>query len=312
MEGSDESPEKPQVIATAQEDQALEKKDISTSGDEVFHQPQSAVRAVPPPASFQEELIMEYDVQRYRFLQVLHNVLNEPSNINLAGLHKTPYAQQIILNFKRNPMNVESLGPRGNPWKKRFHACPQRAPQIYSEFMEIYYDFVQNVILSHLDTDGVAFQSCPTFRCHLPECGAPGIPHRDEDYRHPQSEVNFWIPLTPVFGSNGLYAESKRDAGDFKPFELSYGKLVRFYANQVWHYTVPNDTDSTRVSIDFRVIREQEWTPASFTYFKLGGYYSVMRRDGLVPQSSPEMHLLQDMYGCPPPQRKFRNRVEDT
>lgn len=277
------------------------------SGGGAVQKAQLFTTALSPPLVFQEEVMLEYDLERYRFLQVLHDILQEPRSSDLAHLHETPYAQQIIVNFQRNPLKVEALGPRGNPWNKRFSSCAQKYPQLYSEFMQIYHDFVQTFVLKHLQTERVAFQNCPTFRCHLPGCGAPGRPHRDEDYRHPQSEVNFWIPLTPVFGSNSLYAESKRGNGDFRPFELSVGKLVRFYANQVWHYTVPNETDSTRVSIDFRVIREQEWTPASFSSFKLGGYYSVMGLDGLLPQSSPEMQMLQDMYQCGRAERKPSN-----
>ena len=43
-------------------------------------------------------------------------------------------------------------------------------------------------------------------------------------------------------------------AGDFRPFELSVGEGMRFNGNECRHFTVPNDTDVTRVSIDFRVI----------------------------------------------------------
>jgi len=74
------------------------------------------------------------------------------------------------------------------------------------------------------------------------------------------------------------------------------GEFVRFYGNQVWHYTVNNDTDHTRVSLDFRVIREQEWTPEAFSHFQLGGFFSVMTPCGVLPADSLELRQLQERY----------------
>merc|ERR1711920_694572 len=94
-----------------------------------------------------------------------------------------------------------------------------------------------------------------------------------------------------------------------RPFELSIGELQRFFDNQVWHYTVHNETDVTRVSIDFRVIREQEWSPASFESFQLGGHYSVMTAHGILPRTSEELKRLREEYRClGPPKRKPKPR----
>lgn len=41
--------------------------------------------------------------------------------------------------------------------------------------------------------------------------------------------------------------------GDYTPCEMDWGQALRFWGNQVRHHTVANTTDSTRVSIDFRV-----------------------------------------------------------
>jgi hypothetical protein len=37
------------------------------------------------------------------------------------------------------------------------------------------------------------------------------------------AEVNFWVPLTRVFGTNTLFVESAPGRGDFRPVELGYG-----------------------------------------------------------------------------------------
>ena len=102
----------------------------------------------------------------------------------------------------------------------------------------------------------MAYQRRPTFRVHLAGSAAQGIPHADglQPYNHQPNEVNAWVPLTPVFGSNSLTSESEPGLGDFHPFEAMPGQFISFYGNRCWHYTVPNETDTTRVSFDFRVV----------------------------------------------------------
>lgn len=53
------------------------------------------------------------------------------------------------------------------------------------------------------------------------------------------------------------------------------GSVVRFWGHSCAHYTVPNDTDHTRVSIDFRVIRDKK------RLYK-ETYDMSHRRDGLM------------------------------
>lgn len=50
-----------------------------------------------------------------------------------------------------------------------------------------------------------------------------GIPHADglQPYNHQPNEVNVWVPLTAVFGSNSLTSESSPGAGDFHAFQVS-------------------------------------------------------------------------------------------
>jgi hypothetical protein len=74
------------------------------------------------------------------------------------------------------------------------------------------------------------------------------------DYRHQPSELNFWLPLTRTFANNTLWVESTPNKGDFHPLELEYGTFCKFYGNQCRHFTYPNNTNATRVSIDFRAV----------------------------------------------------------
>merc|ERR1712014_437767 len=110
------------------------------------------------------------------------------------------------------------------------------------------------------DPNGVVFQCPPTLRVVLPSARATGKLHKDSDYPgHEASEINFWLPLTQVWGNNTLQLESAPDQGDFHPLELGYGEFVRFNGAYCRHHTLPNATDSTRVSLDFRVIPRRFW-----------------------------------------------------
>ncbi len=74
--------------------------------------------------------------------------------------------------------------------------------------------------------------------------------------REKPSEINFWLPLSDrVYGGNTLWAETRpgllsyatapffgvrawpdielSGQGDFHPFELRLGQVMRFYGNQV-------------------------------------------------------------------------------
>jgi hypothetical protein len=59
--------------------------------------------------------------------------------------------------------------------------------------------------------------------------------------------------------------------------------MFRFYGNKCWHYNNINDTDATRVSVDFRIIPESMWdyssekgaSVKSAMKFDIGSYYNI-------------------------------------
>ena len=126
----------------------------------------------------------------------------------------------------------------------------------YNEWLEAYRDFVREVVVPLCgDLEGVVFQCPPTLRVHFPG-KAPTIGmHCDSEYdKHESAEINFWVPLTDVFGSNTLHTESAPGRGDFRPMDMPLGQGLRFNGSLCRHYTLPNETGRTRVSFDFRII----------------------------------------------------------
>mmetsp|Transcript_29018 Transcript_29018/g.34486 ORF Transcript_29018/g.34486 Transcript_29018/m.34486 type:complete len:108 (+) Transcript_29018:608-931(+) len=75
----------------------------------------------------------------------------------------------------------------------------------------------------------------------------------------------------------------KHDRTVATPLEGDFGMMHRFYGNELFHFTVPNDTEVTRVSLDFRVVPGPLYDddyPGSRNEvngkqaFFLGGYYA--------------------------------------
>jgi len=91
------------------------------------------------------------------------------------------------------------------------------------------------------------------------------------------------VPITPVFGTNTLWVESRPGRHDYHALELGLGECVRFYGNQCMHFTVPNDTPHTRVSLDLRVVPgpcfeddpPEGRSADGQAMFRVGGYYAV-------------------------------------
>jgi hypothetical protein len=115
-------------------------------------------------------------------------------------------------------------------------------------------------------------QKVPTFRVHLRNSRAVGTWHRDREFGHDPSEVNYWVPLTRAFGSNTLWIENTE-------VPASYGDIIVFDGANLLHGNEINDTDISRVSLDFRTIPRARYQPRedrSVSYrlrFRLGEYW---------------------------------------
>ena len=109
------------------------------------------------------------------------------------------------------------VGDRGPAtfWIRRWYqddsAEARGATPCRCNFREIYHRFLRDVVLPDIaDPNGILFQRDPTFRCHVAGGGsATGRRHSDSEYGHQTGELNYWLPLTHVGGSNSLYSESR-------------------------------------------------------------------------------------------------------
>ena len=213
--------------------------------------------SITAQSNLRQPQIIHYDTARYPFRDRI---------IECMGIH-VPHGED-------GGAILEALRPPSEPTTESYRACKSTGPgnrgpstlyiqqwchrskQQHRAFGEVYLRFLREVVLPNIgDADGILFQRIPTFRTHVSGGGAPtGRPHKDSDYGHQRNEINYWLPITRTFGTNSLYAESAPGKRDFEPFELRYGECQRFWGSQCQHYTRANDTDATRVSIDFRIV----------------------------------------------------------
>jgi len=169
------------------------------------------------------------------------------------------------------------------------HGTPEQLV-LHNRFNKMLRHYVRMVAapLLGVGPDDVIYQRNPTLRISQPSDIAMGHIHTDYDYHHQPSEVNFWIPVTKVFGANTLFVESTPGAGDYAPCEMDWGYALRFWGNQVRHHTVANMTDASRVSIDFRAVARPRFDAAFVdsrgrpTVFRVGEYYADSK-DPFVP-----------------------------
>ena len=151
-------------------------------------------------------------------------------------------------------------------------------------FQAVFIDFVLNFIAPHVrsitQSSRLYFQCFPCIRVVRPGEFSIG-PHCDASYGFSQGNINFYVPLTRIFGTNSLILESSPGLEDWHTIELDYGGIKRFYGSQCSHFTAENTTAQTRISLDFRVILEEHWQEDHDHFTSVPGYYSSCK---YIPQ----------------------------
>ncbi len=212
----------------------------------------------------------KYNQSKYPFGQLVSSLFEVPEH-EMDNLHK------------RLPENIqyEALFTQQTDSSTWFHKkFYEKLNSGWPEFIDTYRNLVREVVQPIMETEELIFQKTPTFRVHLPGNLAVGAFHKDSGYNHQPNEINFIIPLTEAFESNTMIVESEPGKMDFHQVEMHPGELLRFHGSQCTHGSLPNKTGKSRVSLDFRVLRPEEYDPEfdkkSMTKgikFIVGGYY---------------------------------------
>jgi hypothetical protein len=103
------------------------------------------------------------------------------------------------------------------------------------------------------------YQAFPCIRLVRPGEFSIGI-HADCNYGFQYGNINYYLPLTKINGSNSLAIESIPLKEDWHFLNINYGNIQRFHGSVCSHFTVENTSPITRVSFDFRVIPSSLYT----------------------------------------------------
>ena len=157
-------------------------------------------------------------------------------------------------------------------WQQEFYAA---FPLVLAG---IYLELIRSVIRPYFE-EPIVYQAVPTVRVHLKGKVAVGEFHRDKDYGHAAHEVNFWLPRTDAWGTNSVWVE---DGASFYPATVRQGQILVFDGANRLHGNLPNLTEQTRVSFDFRAYprrlhkdREED-TVNRRRRFALGSYWAAL------------------------------------
>lgn len=250
----------PQLLQ--QSDEALLRKRLAARAG-------SEVEGWAGPCALSAELLAQqtlpYDQGLFDFVGAAERILGR----TLGQLHELPAApwEETAPALRRGQIQARKGAPVRKAERKaaRNHAKAFERTDEWQRFVDLYRRFVVEWVAPQFEPDFGAepllYQAKPILRVVMPGSVAPTRLHCDADYYHDSNELNFWVPLTDVWGSNTLWSESSPGAGDYAPFEAGAGQAVRFYGNRCRHYTLPNDTGGTRVSFDFRVIPRPLFVP---------------------------------------------------
>jgi len=215
---------------------------------------------------------INYSTIEYPFADIVSNILNTS---DLSKIHDEDHFERYDV-FKRK----EDQGTKYH--KLYYDHCKEQVLDLYDKF-------ILNVIRPLYDED-IVYQKIPTFRLHFPGNIAVGEYHKDKWYRDAEwhqevKELNYYLPFTNAYESNTIWVESEEDKGDYKAIDIEYGECVQWDGVNLMHGNKRNITNSTRISVDFRVIPYSSYKPSSHgaintkVEFAIGGYYKTTRRE---------------------------------
>ena len=235
-------------------------------------------------------MTLRYDPSEYPLLDAFCDLVGER---HLATVHERWRAHD------RGQSHLE---------EKRALLAPLAVPSAKRDaFDEVYDRLVREVVLpaiaerqrKHLDaaetcTRQYLYAAFPCARVQQPSRFHTIRCHVDAMYGHGPCSVNCWLPLTALDarGLNSLHVESEPGAEDFRPIRARVGEIRVFDGSACAHYTVANESDETRVSLDFRVVprvlfafdavernSDRPGGKKLPTRYRVGGYFSAAEAD---------------------------------
>ena len=197
---------------------------------------------VKPIEGITSARLLCYDTAKFPFAQWLAQTV-----------YKVPRLDRLHIYWSRHKQKKGQPPELGYADNLILRALMQRLPDD-SPFYAIYNRFVREVVGPAFG-NRISYSAHPKMRVHLAGTGSVSAWHRDADVTHRPDQINVWLPFTDTFAGNTLWLESHYGLRDFQPVAVPYGAALIFDGGALEHGTVANETDSTRVSVDFRFAR---------------------------------------------------------
>lgn len=183
--------------------------------------------------------LVSYDTAKYAFARVLAQDVFHVSD--LSRYHEP------LLQEKRERGDEEPFTFGDNmAARERFKGMSRE-----SRFYKLHHAFMWNVVapLFHYRLR----HTMPYFRVQMGHSSSVSLWHRDVDVTGNGNLVTAWIPFVDTSGSNTVWIETEYGKRDYAPVPVRYGEILFFDSAYLWHGSVPNDSDVTRVSMDIRI-----------------------------------------------------------
>ncbi len=187
--------------------------------------------------------IYKYDLNKYSFI----NILKQIYNVNeLQDAFKSVHILEPC-NFNNDQHKIHI---------KQLYKSP-----LFEEFVKEYTKFIINEVRPLFkDETFIIYQTKPTFRIQYINDYAVGEWHRDTNpgYKHTSNEINFFMPFTELNEYNTIWMnksmDDDRNGIDSTPILIRQGEFTSNYLAHIKHGNILNNSNTTRISIDFRVI----------------------------------------------------------
>ena len=214
-----------------------------------------------PYPDLRNETPFLYDVDSYPLDHLLANTLGVE---DLSKIH---------LNHSTSDDKSRLMAPLQNRGERRaFHRCfdsfvtSHVIPLLHSQALSkgIFYSNSQQLRKGKPQRIIYRYQAFPTINIVRPgECSIG--PHCDLIQGHSIGNISFHIPLTAAFGTNAVHVESRPGREDWHPLSTkSPGLGFHFDGARCMHFNLRNETDITRVSINFSIAITREGDEAEY------------------------------------------------
>jgi len=245
-----------------------------------------------------DNTILDYSNNNYNF----YNCLNEyykkkyTSLMNLENIHNLLNSNELSDEHKNYYKEIPMFGKTDR--KSIFVNDFYKLIESDYTFTYEYLNFLKMVIKPLFPLENkLVVQKTPNIRFHLPGCSNIGKRdtdkykdiiglHNDSEFGHPKEEINIVLHITEMFDSNSIYYEeypnSNMDVYNYSCMNLNKNSFFMGYLNKCNHYNKINNTQQTRVSLDFRIIpyskfkKSDNTSATSNVKFDVGNYYILI------------------------------------